>query len=66
MKLLKNPVFWGLVLFAGGMIVGAFGWIKEDSTIAADTKGSVFMMVTGGAMIVAGAIIWAVVSKRKK
>ena len=65
MKLLKNPVFIGLVLFAGGMGLGAWGWIKNESTIASHTHGAVTMIVIGCAMIVAGLIIWATASSNK-
>lgn len=63
---LKNPNFWALVLFAGGMIIGGWGWDKYESTLPERTQGSVFMMVAGGVMIVAGLLVWAINSFRKK
>lgn len=58
MKLLKNPLFWGVVLFAGGMFVGAWGWDKNDSTIPERTHFSVPLIVTGILMIIGGVVIF--------
>jgi hypothetical protein len=38
------------------MIIAAWGWDKNESTIAARTHGAVAMIVVGCAMIVVGAI----------
>jgi TRAP-type C4-dicarboxylate transport system permease small subunit len=48
------PLLICIISFALGMIIGAWGWDKHESTIAARTVGSVFMMWTGGIMIVGG------------
>ena len=42
--------------FVGGIIVAAIGYIKNESTITADTKGAVFLMVLGGIMFLAGVV----------
>lgn len=42
--------------FALGMIIGAWGWDKNESTIPERTKGGVAMMVTGSIMIAGGLI----------
>lgn len=52
----KNPVFWSFILFLGGILVAVIGYLKNESTIATATKGSVFLMVLGGFMFVAGVI----------
>lgn len=57
MKLIKNPIFWAFVLFLGGMIIGGWGWDKNESSIPARTPGAVVMIVTGCVMIVAGLYI---------
>lgn len=65
MKLLKNPIFIGLLLVVSGCIIGAIGWDKNDSTIADRTHGAVFLMIAGSAMAVAGIVIWFVAGNRK-
>lgn len=65
MKELKNPVFWGFVSFLGGMILGAWGWDKNESTIPERTHGAVTMIIVGVAMILAGLVTFYVVSNRK-
>lgn len=57
MKLLKNPLFYAVILFAGGMLIGGWGWDKNESTMPERTHGAVVMIVAGCAMIVAGLII---------
>lgn len=57
MKLLKNPLFWAFIGLLGGMIIAGWGWDKYTSTIAERTKGGLFMMITGSAMIVTGLLI---------
>jgi len=65
MKLFKNPIFWGVALFAGGILLGAIGWDKDESTIPERTVGSVPMMATGVAMIVVGLLIMFIAGNRK-
>lgn len=65
MKEIKNPIFWGFVSFFGGMVLGAWGWDKSESTIPERTNGSVTMMVVGSAMIVAGLLIFFILGNRK-
>lgn len=58
----------GYIGFGGllfGMIIGAIGWIKNESTIAADTKGAVFLIVVGVALIIVGLIVLAIFGGRK-
>jgi TRAP-type C4-dicarboxylate transport system permease small subunit len=50
------PLLISIICFAAGMIIGAWGWDKNESTIAARTVGSVPMIVVGCAMIVGGLI----------
>lgn len=52
MKKYSGYIGFGLLL--GGMIIGAIGWDKYDSTIPARTQGSVLLIVTGVAMILGG------------
>jgi hypothetical protein len=65
MKELKNPLLWGFASLLGGMIIGAWGWDKYESTIPARTAGSVTMMVIGVAMIVIGLLIFFIGGNRK-
>lgn len=65
MKLLKNPIFWGFVLFLGGMIVGGIGWDRHDSTLPWRTQGSTTIIVIGVVMIVAGIAIFFTKGNRK-
>lgn len=61
----KNSVAWFVAAFVGGIIVAAIGYIKNESTIAADTKGSVFMMIVGGILFAIGAIGFFTAGNRK-
>lgn len=63
---LKNPIFWATVLFLGGMIIGGWGWDKNESTIAARTHGGVLMMVIGSIMIISGLIMYFTIGNRKR
>lgn len=54
----KNPILWGVVLFLGGMVIGAIGWDKYDSTLPARTQGSVALIILGIIMILAGLVIF--------
>jgi nitrate reductase gamma subunit len=63
---LKNPTFWAVLSFALGMVIAAWGWDKNESTIEARTHGAVLMIVVGGIMILAGAAgMWAVSNRNK-
>lgn len=57
---LKNPALWAVASFILGMAVAAWGWDKNESTIAARTHGAVTMIVVGCVMIVAG--LWGMYS----
>lgn len=53
----KNPLFYFIVvLFLGGMILAAWGWDKNESTMIERSRGAVPMMVIGGLMIIGGFI----------
>lgn len=54
MKINWTAVFVGL--FAAGMVIGAWGWDKYESTIEARTHGSVAMIAGGCVMIVVGLV----------
>lgn len=56
--MLKNPIFWGAVLFLGGMVVGGIGWDKYDSTLESRAHGSISLIAIGVAMIITGALIF--------
>ncbi len=55
-KELQNPATLSVLSFALGIAIAAWGWDKNESTIAARTHGAVAMIVIGCVMIVAGAI----------
>lgn len=55
-KELKNPITLSVLSFFLGMVIAAWGWDKETSTIAARTHGAVTMIVIGCIMIVGGLI----------
>jgi hypothetical protein len=62
---LKNPTFWAVISFILGLIIAAWGWDKNESTIEARTHGAVIMIVIGCVLAVAGLLgMWAV-SNRK-
>jgi sulfite exporter TauE/SafE len=52
----KYSGYIGFGLLLSGMILGAIGWIKNESTITADTKGAVFMIILGVTMIIGGLV----------
>jgi hypothetical protein len=62
---LKNPATLSLLSFALGIAIAAWGWDKNESTIAARTHGAVAMIVVGCAMILAGLIGMASASNKK-
>jgi TRAP-type C4-dicarboxylate transport system permease small subunit len=53
------------ILFLGGMIIGGWGWDKNESTIAKRTRGAVPMMIVGCSMIAAGSIGFFAFGNRK-
>jgi hypothetical protein len=61
----RNPLFWAAAAFIGGLVLAAWGWDKNDSTIAARTHGSVAMIVTGCVLAVAGLIYFFTGGNRK-
>lgn len=48
------PLLICIICFAAGMIIGAWGWDKNESTIPARTVGAVPMIVAGCLMIAGG------------
>lgn len=64
---LKNPTFWAVLSFVLGMVIAAWGWDKNESTIEARTHGAVLMIISGCVMIIVGlAGMWAVSNRPKK
>lgn len=64
----KNPMFYFVASFILGMIIGGWGWDKNDSTIPARTHGGLTMMIVGSVMIVGGLLgmfLWKGKSPRK-
>jgi hypothetical protein len=62
---LKNPATLSVLSFALGIVIAAWGWDKNESTIAARTHGAIAMIVVGCIMILAGIIGMASVSNRR-
>jgi uncharacterized membrane protein len=62
---LKNPATLSLLSFAIGMVIAAWGWDKNESTIAARTHGAVAMIVVGCIMIVTGLIGFFTIGNKK-
>jgi hypothetical protein len=60
-----NPVAVCAILFAAGMGLAAWGWDKNESTIAARTHGAVGMIIVGCVMVVVGLIGFFTVGNRK-
>jgi hypothetical protein len=52
----KNPIFWSAIAFLGGIILAAWGWDKNESTIPSRTVGAIPMIVVGVTAIVGGLI----------
>ncbi len=63
---LKNPVFWSAIAFVGGLILAAWGWDKNESTIGARTHGAVAMIVVGCVLAAAGLIGFFTVGNRRE
>jgi hypothetical protein len=53
------------ILFLGGMIIGGWGWDKNESTIPERAKGGAAMMWVGGAMIAIGGVGFFTFGNRK-
>lgn len=52
----KNPMFYFVMSFFLGMVIGGWGWDRNESTIIARTHGAVPMMIVGSIMIAVGAV----------
>jgi hypothetical protein len=65
-KIFKNPLAWAVAAFVIGGLLLAIGHDKDESTITNRTKGSVVIMLTGGALIVGGLIGMFKAGSRKK
>lgn len=61
----KNPLFWGFVFFLGGIIIGAIGWDRHESTIPERAVGSVAIMTIGVIGIVLGLFIFFTKGNKK-
>lgn len=65
-KKTNTPLLISIICFALGMIIGAWGLIKEDCNNSPDCYvGSGFLLWTGGLMIVAGLIGIFTIGNRK-
>ena len=61
------PLLISIICFAAGMVLAAWGWDKNESTIAARTHGSVAMIVIGCVMIGGGLLgMYLIGGKTKK
>lgn len=65
MKILKNPLLWGFISFLGGMIIAAWGWDKNESTIPGRTEGAITMIIVGVAMIIVALFIFFVLGNKR-
>lgn len=61
----NGPLVISVICFALGMIIGAWGWDKNESTIPARTVGAVPMIVVGCVMIAGGLIGMFTIGNRK-
>lgn len=59
------PLLICVISFVLGMIIAAWGWDKNESTIEARTHGAVFMIITGCIMIAGGLIGMKAIGGRK-
>lgn len=50
------PLLICVICFVAGMALGAWGWDKNESTIAERTDGAIPMIIIGCVMIVGGLI----------
>lgn len=53
---LKNKWLYVAIAMVGGLVLAAWGWDKNESTIAARTHGAVFMIITGLVLFLGGFI----------
>lgn len=63
---LKNPVFWAALCFFVGLGLAAWGWDKNESTIAARTHGAVPMIIIGCVLAAAGLIGFFTVGNKRQ
>jgi sulfite exporter TauE/SafE len=61
----KYSGYIGFGSLLGGMIIGAIGWDKYESTLPWRTQGSVFMIVLGCVMIAFGLFIIKINTKKE-
>lgn len=61
----KNKWFYVALALVLGLVIAGWGWDKYESTIAARTKGSVFMIVTGLVMFF-GALAMLIAGSNRK
>lgn len=63
----KNKWFYVLAAMVIGIVLAAWGWDKNESTIPARTNGAVFMIVTGCALFLgAVGMLWAGSNRPKR
>jgi hypothetical protein len=63
---LKNPIFWCTVAFFLGIGLAAWGWDKNESTIAARTHGAVAMIIVGCVLTAGGLIGWFTIGNKRQ
>lgn len=61
----KNKWFYVALALVLGLVIAGWGWDKYESTIAARTKGPVFMIVTGLVMFF-GALAMLIAGSNRK
>jgi sulfite exporter TauE/SafE len=62
----KYSGYFGFGFLLLGMIVGAIGWDKYESTLPIRTQGSVLLIILGIAMIIGGLVIIKVNTKKER
>jgi hypothetical protein len=62
----KNPIFWGLVAIVVGAALLIWGAVKADCGGPGCWAGSGFLKWTGGILIAAGLVCWALLSNKPK
>jgi hypothetical protein len=65
-KKTNTPLIICIIAFALGMIIGAWGWIKEDCIGPNCWVGSGFLKWTGGIMIIGGLLGMALIGGKTK
>lgn len=60
------PLLISIICFALGLALAAWGWDKNESTIAARTHGAVFMIVSGCVIALSGLIGMATIGGKTK